>query len=57
MKNQNPFKDPVNILSQGQIKCYQENHMALSNCLNRMKEIPLPQVKDSMFDPNDNDKK
>jgi len=51
------FRQALTDYVEGQIKCYQENHMALSNCLSKMKEIQLPQVKDSMFDPNDNDKK
>merc|ERR1712013_553822 len=41
---------------EGQIKCSRENYSALSNCLNKIKDFQLPQVKDSMFDPNDNEK-
>merc|ERR1719334_380231 len=40
---------------EGQIKCSRENHSSLTNCLNKMKDFPLPQVKDSLFDPNDNE--
>ena len=43
-------------LIQGQVKCYRDNQSALTNCLNKMKDFKLPEVKDSMFDPNDNDK-
>ena len=41
---------------QGQVKCYRDNQAALTNCLNKMKDFKLPEVKDSMFDPNDNEK-
>ena len=43
-------------LIQGQVKCYRDNQAALTNCLNKMKDFKLPELKDSMFDPNDNDK-
>jgi len=39
---------------EGQIKCSRESQAALATCLARMQEFTLPQVKDSMFDPNDN---
>ena len=45
-----------NFIIQGQVKCYRDNQSALTNCLNKMKDFKLPEVKDSMFDPNDNDK-
>jgi len=40
---------------EGQIKCSRESQTSLAGCLAKMKEFPLPQVKDSMFDPNDNE--
>ena len=56
---------------QGQIKCSRESQASLTGCLAKMKEFPLPQVsclfvglclhlisfqvKESMFDPNDNE--
>ena len=42
---------------QGQVRCARQNQSALSSCLNKMRDFALPQVQDSMFDPNDNDKK
>jgi len=40
---------------EGQIKCSRESQAALTTCLAKMQEFSLPQVKDSMFDPNDNE--
>jgi len=51
------FRQAIMYYAEGQLKCYRENHSALSNCLNKMKDFQLPQLKDSLFDPNDNDKK
>lgn len=48
------FRQSVLYYVEGQIKCGRENHSALANCLNKIKDFPLPQVKESMFDPNDN---
>lgn len=50
------FRQSMLYYVEGQIKCSRENYSALSNCLNKIKDFPLPQVKESMFDPNDNDK-
>merc|ERR1712080_497772 len=49
------FRQSVLYYVEGQIKCGRENRSSLANCLNKMKDFPLPQVKDSMFDPNDNE--
>ena len=50
------FRQSLLYYVEGQVKCYRDNHSALTNCLNKMKDFKLPEVKDSMFDPNDNDK-
>ena len=51
----NSFRN--DFLLQGQVKCYRDNQAALTNCLNNMKDFKVPEVKESMFDPNDNDNK
>jgi len=35
---------------EGQIKCFQENHAALNNCVDNIKSFQVPQVKTSIFD-------
>jgi len=50
------FRQSMLYYVEGQIKCSRENYSALSNCLNKIKDFQLPEVKESMFDPNDNDK-
>jgi len=49
------FRQSLIFYVEGQIKCSRENHSSLTNCLNKMKDFSLPQVKESMFDPNDNE--
>lgn len=50
------FRQALLYYVEGQVKCYRDNQAALTNCLNKMKDFKLPELKDSMFDPNDNDK-
>jgi len=35
---------------EGQIKCFQENHAALNNCVNNIKSFQLPQFTASIYD-------
>lgn len=41
--------------TEGQIKCARENYAAMNQCLEKMQAFPLPQVKESMLDPNENE--
>lgn len=49
------FRQALVYYVEGQIKCSKESQASLANCLNKMKDFALPQVKESMFDPNDNE--
>lgn len=51
------FRQALLYYVEGQVKCYRDNQSVLTNCLNKMKDFKLPELKDSMFDPNDNDQK
>lgn len=49
------FRQSLIAYVEGQMKCYNENQLAFSSCLAKMNKIMLPELEDSVFDPNDNE--
>jgi len=54
-KRLSEFRQSLLYYVEGQLRCYRENYSTVNGCLGKMKEFPLPQVKQSQFDPNDNE--